>query len=54
MKTEQYNELLKELGKCEKCINLKKKNRIESRIMIIGQDLNLKPHPKIVMTMLFA
>lgn len=66
MKIEQYNELLKELGKCEKCINLKKKNgkdcslinlykdtefcknipsmwtdwfnRIESRIMIIGQD----------------
>ena len=66
MKNELYNELLVELGKCEKCLNLKRKtkkdcslinlykdnefsknipsiwtdwfNRLDSKIMIIGQD----------------
>ena len=66
MKKELFDELLVELGKCEKCLNLKKKtgkdcsliniykdnkfcknipsiwtdwlNRLDSRIMIIGQD----------------
>lgn len=66
MKSELYNELLVELGKCEKCLKLTKKtgkdcslvnlykdnkfcknipsiwtdwlNRLDSKIMIIGQD----------------
>lgn len=33
MKAKLYNELLKELGKCEKCINIQKKNGKDCSLM---------------------